>query len=293
MSYRRLLLAALAARLLCPGSTGPPFYIECGVLDRISIVAASQSSMSRVAFTVLEQVALGRSVTPALELEARVGIRPGELQKPEFRAIDVRVHALRSLGRTGAPAAIAFLKKLTRGDLGPDPSHQVWPAAQIGLREGLLNSIAEGQAKTQFLEGVLTEPHDPITDSKLVAWAIDKLCDSGTLISLPVIQTAIRKRDSYRGEEQIQFCEARIQVMRSDPDPVRALGSALRVEPGADGSRLVWWAINRLAAMKSPQAAAELDRFAADIAKLPVGSLAKRQAGFFRQAILELRGRQE
>jgi hypothetical protein len=268
----------------------PPFNVECGLLDRISSVAASQSPISGVALAVLQQVAVRRPVTHAAELEAQIGARRGDLQRPTFSAIDVRVHALRSIGRAGTAEAVAFLTKLKPSDLGPDPSHQVWPAAQIALREALLNSIADSQGKTDFLEKAIREPpQDAMARVKVMLWAMRELCDSGALMSLPVIQSGLHKLYSATAGEEIQFCEARIRVIRSDPDRVKALGSTLEVHRAAEDSRLTWWAINKLAAMKSPNADAELDRFADVITKLPEGSLPREQTGMFRQAIIELR----
>jgi len=55
-----------------------------------------------------------------------------------------------------------------------------------------------------------------------------------------------------------------------------------------DSHKLMWWAIYQLASLQSPEADAALERYRAEIDKLPEGSPAKRQAGLFRQTIRDL-----
>lgn len=56
---------------------------------------------------------------------------------------------------------------------------------------------------------------------------------------------------------------------------MKALGSVLRVDGGAE-ERLLRWAIYQLEEMHSPAANGELDRFAAEIGKLPISSQRQR-----------------
>jgi hypothetical protein len=91
-----------------------------------------------------------------------------------------------------------------------------------------------------------------------------------------MVQKSIRKMWSGDyGDEEIQFCEARIEVLARSPDRIKALGSALNLQDGAQRERLTTWAIYQLDAMKSPQADAELDRFMEQIRKLPDDSPAR------------------
>lgn len=293
MNCKMLLFAMLAAPALCL-ATKLPFPRECTLLDRISTIAASQSAMSRAALGVLEQISLGRDVSIAGELEAKAGARLGEFNKPGFKDVYVRAYALRKIGWVGTPDAMSFLAKLRQIDLGPDDSYRVWPAAQIALKEARLRRISDPLARTEFLEKtILQPPQDASSRSKVKWWAITELCNNGVITSLPVIREAIRSLYSSTGEKEVQFCEARIEVIRRHPNRAKALGSVLKLNIGPDDHKLMWWAIYQLASLQSPEADAELERYRAEIDKLPEGSPAKRQAGLFRQTIRDLQAQSQ
>jgi hypothetical protein len=172
---------------------------------------------------------------------------------------------------------VEFLASLKQADIGTDSGQQIWPAAQIALREARLRRITDAQSRNDFLEAILTEPHDAVSNSAIGHWAVDQLCDRGALTSLSAIQKAIRNRmNGQRDEDEIAFCETRIQVIRRNPDRIKALGSVLVLDNSAGDTRLELWAILQLDAMHSPRADAELDRFASEITKVSEQS-AKRQ----------------
>ncbi len=99
---------------------------------------------------------------------------------------------------------------------------------------------------------------------------IGQLCDCGVATALPEIQRLMRRgEESERTEEDIRFCEARMRRVQTDPDRAKALGSVLRVDGTTENSRLISWAINQLDSIRTPEADAELDKFAAQLAKLP------------------------
>jgi hypothetical protein len=167
---------------------------------------------------------------------------------------------------------------LTR--LQPSDTWQVGPVAQEALADARLARITDPQLRIEFLEGIATD-RAPATH-----WAVEQLCNSGALASRGIVQQSIRRSwpDKY-GEDQIRFCEARMQVVSRYPDRAKALGSVLSVENIVDDDRLIRWAIYQLAEVDSPDATAVLDRFAGEIGKLPNSSPQKRRWSGFKQEI--------
>jgi hypothetical protein len=291
MRYAQILLVATVWP--CMGTTPAPYFGQCKLLGQILDTAKSRTPATATALDLLEHIAQGRADTLPAGAEAQVGVPPGKLREKDFRAPEVRACALWNIGASGLPGAIEFLSKFTLADVAEDPGRQVWPVAQIALRNARLNQVSERQSREEFLENTLTEPHDAIAKSAVENWAVDQLCDGGFLAALPVIRKSIRNRmNGQRDEDEVQFCEGRIRVASSNPDPIKALASVLSsslnrtwMSPSED--KLTGWAVARLDAMHSPAADAELDRFAADIAKLH-GEPAT-QLWVFRETIQHLR----
>jgi hypothetical protein len=281
MITTRLALTILAVAVSCAGSI-VPFAWELAVLNRITALAKSEASARSTALQTLQQIALGRTLTvDTADLEGRVGAKSGELTGAAYRDNYVRVHAMRCIGKVGGEQAVDFLENLTLVDLGPDEGnqvwHQVWPAARIALHEARMNQIADHQGRIEFLESILSEQHDAISNSQLAHWAVEELCNGGIPPSLPAVAKSIRGRDSSeRGEQDIRYCEARMRVVMSDPDQVAALGSVLRVSNRPIDGRVIQWALNQLTAMRSARADEMLERYAAEIRNLPENS-AQRQ----------------
>jgi hypothetical protein len=117
-------------------------------------------------------------------------------------------------------------------------------------------------------------------------WAVDQLCDRGSLGSLVVIQKAIgSRRNGQRDEDEITFCEARIRVLYGKQDRAKALGAVLNVGSSAENSRLTAWAIQKLSLMHSAEADAELRRFVNEIDGLTADSPSKTRLLTFRPMI--------
>jgi hypothetical protein len=288
-----LTLGAFGCMWICLAKTPPPFDFQCRLLDRVAEAARAASPARLDALEILERVATGRMDSASPELEARVGLKAEELRGPDFKDSTVRAHALRKIGETALDEAVDFLAGLNPGDIGPDPSQMAWPAAQIALRDAQLRRIADTHMKIEFLERTVTERHDAVSNGAVTSWAVDELCDRGSQTSLPVIQQSIRsRRNGPRDEQEIEFCEARIRVVLSNPNWAKALGSALDVSSGAGFAerRLLGWVIDQLISMRSPSADAELDRFAREIGALPEGSPGKLSLSMYRQEILDLQG---
>jgi hypothetical protein len=287
-----LILLGLGGSVPSLASTPPPYAGHCAILDRVAVAAGNVRTRS-VAIDSLEKVALGRATSVGAESEVALGEKAGVFEDRGFGDPPARVCALRSIGTTALEEAVDFLTKLEPGDLGSDPSQTVWPAAQIALREAQLGRITDPDMKIEFLEHTISEYHDAVSNSAVILWAVNQLCDRGAQASLPVIQKSIRHMWSgQNGEDEVEFCEARVRVVTSKPDRVAALASVLSVAIGADDAnqRLLGWAVNELNSMKSSDADAQLDRFARDIERLPEGSPTKVRLSTYREEIVQFKG---
>lgn len=256
------------------------------LLDRISTMTSTPSEASTAAFELLKLVALGRTQEISAELEARAGLAAGEIQQKEFSDSSIRAYAFRKIGETSWSEAENFLANLKLNDIGLDPSQQIWPSAQIALNYARLKKIQDTQSQIEFLKGTLTEPHDAISNSAVTTWAVTQLCDRGAHTAFPEIQMSIRSRmERQDGDDEIRFCEARIQVVFRHPDRAKALGSVLRVADVTEDDRLVGWAISQLADMRSSTADAELNRFAMEIGQVPKDSPRNQRLSRFKSEI--------
>ena len=97
--------------------------------------------------------------------------------------------------------------------------------------------------------------------------------------------------NGHRDEDEIAFCEARIQIVRRNPDRIKALASVLTLDNVAEDTRLKLWAICQLNEMHLAEADAELDRFARDISKLPEQSKMRQRMSLPGATIQELQNR--
>src|ERR1035438_5345597 len=95
MRYVLMMLVATVWR--CMGTTPAPFYFECSLVDRVSDAAKADLPTRSIALEILERVGEGR-MDSAGDLEAQVGLKPGQLHGREFKDSTVRAHALRRIG---------------------------------------------------------------------------------------------------------------------------------------------------------------------------------------------------
>ena len=239
------------------GAITAPWAAQCETLAEIAAVAVGRSASRTNAIRVLELVALGRTQEIDSETASALGLPAGDIRDAGFADPAVRVCALRSLGETGLSEAVDFLRGLKPADFASDRTEQTWPAAHLALHEALLGQISDTQQRIEFLMHVVTSQRRGAT----ALWAVNQLCDAGALSALPAIRESIN--DSWHGQYgagQIRFCEARIQIVRSDPDRVKALSSVLK-DGGSADERLLRWAVGLLTQMDTPSADAAVDRF--------------------------------
>lgn len=257
MTIKTLLLILSVTPALTLATTPPPFAAERGLIDRI-FAAASASETSDTALKLLEYVARGHTGEIQDGLEGKVGLAQSQLRTKWFSDPTVRAYALLKIGQTGLPAALEFLTGLTRDDFRVDSSGRLWADAQVALANAVLLGIQDAQSQTEFLVHTMKT-------SLAASWAGEQLCDRGALSALPDVRQWLRsRRNGPRDEDDIEFCEARMRTVARDPDRAKALGTAFSSFVSSANSfrerRLLSWAIGELAAMKSPEADAELDR---------------------------------
>jgi hypothetical protein len=134
-----------------------PYAGYCALLDGVWDRTIHQPSTRTVAVGVLERVVEGRAGEVSAESEVQVGLSKGMLQRKEFGVPTVRACALRKLGETALPEALQFLASLKQADFSEDRTQQIWPAAQIALKDALLRGIVDPQSRVNFLEKILTD----------------------------------------------------------------------------------------------------------------------------------------
>jgi hypothetical protein len=287
MKLRAAFWTAVVASLLARATTLGPFPGERLLLDRVASAAAPGQITSTIALEVLQKVALGRSHDITAQVQAELGLARGELQQNTFNDPVVRAYAFHKLGEIGVTDAIDFLENLRQEDIGSDNSQQVWPAVQVALQTALLNRISDPQLKIEFLQKALRSQLAIANSHGAVAWwTANQLCDRGDLSSTAMIQEVMKaKWSDQSGEDQIRFCEARMNVISRDSDHVKALGSVLTITNSTDDDQLISWAISQLRAMRSPNGNRELKRFATEIRMLPPGSPAQKRFERFEQEV--------
>lgn len=265
----------------CFARTQRPEEPYCTMLRRVGGSAASLGRAT-AALDALAKVALGRIWDIAPETAAQFGLPSGELFQNSFSMMEVRTCALYEIARIDSPQALAFLTTVRQADFLQDNSRQMWTSVQYALAYARLKRIEDPRKQIEFLEGIVTE------NALTADWAVQELCDRGSGGSKAIIVRAIRARQNGRfDEEEIRFCDARILVMEGDPDPVRALGSVLRVDRGWSDDRLIGWAVGQLRELRSPAAYRELELRAAEMSKLPRNAPDKLRWENIRRAISE------
>ncbi len=267
MRYHAALWVVVAMPQFGAATSEAPYAGHCRLLRQM----VEQSPEPDRALAVLQRLALGRTGAISEEVEKILRLPEGRLIEKEFAAPEVRACALGRIGELASDEAVRFLEKLSPTDVGSDAGPQLWTAVRVALQSALVRRIAGEQEKRLFLERILATPHSGTGGEWM--WAYNLLCDRGEALSIGVIQNSIRKLwHGRRSEEEIGFCEMRIQVLSRDADRAKAIGSALRADQQPMNTRLMRWAIGQLAAMQTPNADRELQRFVAEAGRLTAGA---------------------
>lgn len=289
LSFRPLtgaLVAAVVAVAVGKATTEAPYAGHCRLLQQV----VERSPRPDDALALLMGVALGRTAGVLPDMEKLLNLTEGQLNVQEFAALEVRTCAFGRIGELHSEEAIQFLTKLPRGDNGVDMPISLWAASRIALQNARFHLVPDGQEKRLFLEGILAAPHEGT--GGVWIWAIQQLCDRGEALSTGIVERAIRELwHGEHGEKEIAFCHERIQAHTRHPERVKAIGSVLKADGKPVNDRLLRWAINQLAAMRTPAADAELRRFAAEARRLTAGSRTHRLSAVAEEADRVIRNR--
>jgi hypothetical protein len=256
---RVLLLSVLT--LVCPGGELPPFAVELAAIDRAFDAVWTESTRA-LGLGLLERISMDQFGAADLVALSLLNFRSIDIGPGSFKNETVREHALRRIGELRSPDGLAFLSNLRMADFPEDQSHQIWSAAQVALRQAQSENFSGPVPKIEFLKQMLENKIDGVSDGAVHGWAASQLCDVGSEASLPDVRRwLVSVYPAATAEAELEFCEARIAVLKRDSDPVKALASELGATPIASNMRLISWAASRLAYLKEPEADQALDRF--------------------------------
>lgn len=80
----------LSSRILCLATSPAPYSAQFGLLGKVAARMRLQPLTGRVGLDVLERVASGRADEVTDGSGAQVGLQPGALRNPDFKAATVR-----------------------------------------------------------------------------------------------------------------------------------------------------------------------------------------------------------
>jgi len=174
----------------------------------------------------------------------------------------LREYALELIGRTGLQEAIEYLSTLTPEKIGVDNSQRLYPKSKLALQRAFFSRETGPLQQIAFLERELTSP----TNAYTAQWAQDELCNRGSAGSMELVTQFIKRLNPLpAGDEEVEFCRTRIDIVNRDPNRAKALGSALRVDATRQDETIVRWAMSQLFEMESAEAQAVLDRYATEV----------------------------
>jgi len=229
-----------------------------------ALKAVSVEWSRAAALEVLEDVAEGRPKEVIVAAALGSGLEAFARPDISFEYPCVRVYAMDRIGASGLPEAIEYLRTMS-AKVGPDSTETIYPASQVALQKALLLQEEDPQRQITFIEQQLTKP----SVGQVASRAMDELCNRGSTGSLPEIKKLVKYRnhDLPYGDKQIQWCEARMEIVNRDPDRAKALGSALSVEEALRDPQFekTWWLVEQLRDMNSDEANSVIDRFLAQI----------------------------
>jgi hypothetical protein len=253
-------------------ATAAPNAAANGVIDRI-FDAIMKGTLPPNDLKILEHAAEGRFEESDVAVALSLGINRAAFSPLSFWQEGVRAHALMKIGETGLAEALRYLEGIRFEDVRNFQSQEPWHAARIALHVAKMNEIQDPAGKISFLRSSLTDRDTGIDDVVVQFWAMRELCSRGDGTSLPSIRRFLHKIYSgERGDEQIQSCEAKMELVTRSSDRVQALASALKIDVRPSDLNLIAWAVSQLDELHSQEAYRELSRFGAEIRALPPNS---------------------
>ena len=202
----------LAVTAISFGFKPRAFDSERQLLDRV-FEATQLSQGGQAALELLERAAEGKTETLDLRSMSRMGFSGSDIQRLNVRNSELRAYAMGRIGDSDQLGALRYLSNLHSRDLRDDESQIVWRAAMVALRNAQLLQIADPNAKIEYLESTVRE-----SGGVIKLWAIEQLCERGSSASLPLLREAILKMNRTMKEDEVRFCEARIEAFSRDPN---------------------------------------------------------------------------
>ena len=244
-------------------ATTPEPYLRFKMaVDRLAF--ESDIGKHAASLQVLKAIALGIPQRLPADVESALSLPAGELRLAEYSDSSVRERALIRIGESGLPGRLAFLRSLVKTDFQPDPTGSLWPAARIGLRSAELFALTGPNSRVNFLEQTI-EASKGLSSEAI--WASNKLCNEGAVGSVAKIATVYQWRPT-EAMDRMRDCEARMEIVRRDPNRTKALASVLTTLPSKD-REFTRWAIFELLEIRTGQAQIALADFAREIDRLP------------------------
>lgn len=250
----------------CLGFANTVFFrAEYDAIEKAAELAKSPNSQHAALFA-LERLAEGKPESVPGDIAAQIGLSPTSIGWTTYRQLPIRTYAIQKLAETGTEDALVYLSSLNEDEFAPNAGErtQLELAVEVGQRTIQLLRAPDQAGKVQLLEKAAVEP-----GFAGQTWAVDQLCEMGSVISFPVIQQSIRARyygDEVRGDGELQFCQQRMAVIESNPDRVKALSSVLSSNLDIQNTRLVSWAVSQLLKIGSPDAVDALQSFSTRVA---------------------------
>lgn len=249
-----------AGAVVCWGAVEPN-YREGLVIDRLVAGGRANAGLRPLALETLARIARGLPDSVSPEAAAAFGVPAGN--DAFFGAEDVRMHAVLAIGGSGFPEAEAVLASI---QLEPNPPAYL-PRALLGARQRAhYEQLPDAREKESYLAELIRQG-DPGN------FAVGEACDSGNSRLLPLFESATVTSGGITQPmvppEVMRVCREKIYVLSTNSDRAKALGSVLKVSDQPGDYELMVWAVMELEKMNTPEADAEMKRFAAEVDKLP------------------------
>jgi hypothetical protein len=270
----QIALMVVATAFLSPGiAVGlrvPAYWPQKLMINRIAVAAVNEGT-HEAAMSVLRDIAEGRHPQRSDGGVASL-LTDDEANSPFLKELELRQYAIAKLGEIGTEEVILYLRHFDEVHSGT-ADRAIRGGAQVAFQKILLSRISDPFEQIALLESSLGDGigSSGFSGGAVERWAMDELCNRGTIRALPNIERALRTwYGPTTGGEEFQFCEGRMQIVNSDTDQTRALESALRVSKNTKLShRLLYWAVGRLQSLDSADSNAALNRFARRLLAVP------------------------
>jgi hypothetical protein len=178
-----------------------------------------------------------------------------------------RALAVTQLGSLGAIEVKDFLKNLAEELEWTDATRQLKRTATLAYWKIKVIEETSEEAQEELLIDLLWGNNHPSPHADVVSsWAADELANRVVERALIEITESIRySNPTARGEEHIQLCNTKIELLNSDTSRQKALQQALFMEDFTQDQLLKHWAITELSKIKTQESLCALICFALEL----------------------------